>query len=302
MSVDSSTVRPAGQVQAAPAAGWAPSEDVSLPLTVIESGARRPLLDLRELWRYRDLLYFLTWRDIAVRYKQTILGMLWAVLQPLLSMIVFSIFFGRLAGLDRATGGIPYPAFVYAGLLPWTLFSQSVARSSESVVGSSALITKVYFPRLYIPMAAVGACLVDFAIASAVLLGIMFWYGIAPTTGAALAPALLALTAAAGLGVGALVSALNVAYRDFRHVVPFMLQLWMLATPAIYARDILPGNWHWLTSLNPLNGLINGWRSCLLGGTQAWEELLVSAAAVLLAFAVGVAHFRRTERQFADII
>lgn len=273
-----------------------------LPLTVIEARWRWRLLDLKELFRYRDLFYFLTWRDIAIRYKQTVLGALWAILQPLLSMIVFTIFFGRLAGLDQQTGGIPYPIFVYAGLLPWTLFAQSIGRSSQSIVGSSRLISKVYFPRLIIPAAATGACLVDFAIASSIVVVMMVCYGIAPSAHVLAVPLFLALTVLAALGVGILISALNVAYRDFRYVVPFMMQLWMLATPAIYAKGLLPQRWQWLATANPMNAIVDGWRSCILGEPFDWASIGPAALLVLVAFAVGVAYFRRAERWFADII
>ena len=273
-----------------------------LPLTVIEARWRWRLLDLKELIRYRDLFYFLTWRDIAIRYKQTVLGVLWAILQPLLSMVVFTIFFGRLAGLDQQTGGIPYPIFVYAGLLPWTLFSQSVGRSSQSIVGSSRLISKVYFPRLIIPAAATGACLVDFAIASSIIVVMMVCYGIALSAHVLAVPLFLALTVLAALGVGTLISALNVAYRDFRYVVPFMMQLWMLATPAIYAKGLLPQRWQWLATANPMNAIVDGWRSCILGEPFDWASIAPAALLVLVAFAVGVAYFRRAERWFADII
>ncbi len=273
-----------------------------LPLTVIEARWRWRLLDLKELIRYRDLFYFLTWRDIAIRYKQTVLGVLWAILQPLLSMVVFTIFFGRLAGLDQQTGGIPYPIFVYAGLLPWTLFSQSVGRSSQSIVGSSRLISKVYFPRLIIPAAATGACLVDFAIASSIIVVMMVCYGIALSAHVLAVPLFLVLTVLAALGVGTLISALNVAYRDFRYVVPFMMQLWMLATPAIYAKGLLPQRWQWLATANPMNAIVDGWRSCILGEPFDWASIAPAALLVLVAFAVGVAYFRRAERWFADII
>ena len=272
------------------------------PLSVIEGGGRSWLPDLRELWRYRDLFGFLTWRDVAVRYKQTVLGVLWAVLQPFLTMIVFTVFFGRLAGLDKGTGAIPYPVFVYAGLLPWMLFAQSVARGSQSLVASERLITKVYFPRILIPSAAVAACVVDFAVASLLLAAMMLWHGIAPTIALLTAPALLALTLSVALGMAMLVGALNVTYRDFRYVVPFMMQLWMLATPAIYAKGLLPARWEWVAAVNPLTGIIGGWRSCILGDAFDWAGLGLSAAVTALLFLVGCAYFRRAEQGFADII
>jgi lipopolysaccharide transport system permease protein len=234
-----------------------PAKDTpaKLPSTVLE---RRPgwhLVDLKELWRYRDPLLFLTWRDISVRYRQTILGALWAIVQPLMAMVVFSVFFGHFGGLDTRTGDVPYPIFVYAGLLPWALFAQALGRSSESVVGSSNLITKVYFPRLVIPRAVTGACLVDFAISFAVLVGMIIWYGIVPSAAVVLLPAFIVLTVVAPLGIGTSVSALNVSYRDFRYVIPFLIQVWMFATPVVYPVTIVPQQWRWLVSLNRWPGL-----------------------------------------------
>jgi lipopolysaccharide transport system permease protein len=272
------------------------------PSLVIEAQRRWRLLDAAEIWRYRDLFYFLAWRDVAVRYKQTVLGVLWAIIQPVMTMVVFTVFFGRLAGLDQRAGGVPYPVFVYAGLLPWTLFSQAVSRSSESLVGSAQLITKVYFPRLIVPAAATGACLVDFAIACAVLVVMMLGYGMTPPAGAALLPAFLLLTVLAALGIGTLISALNVAYRDFRYVVPFMMQLWMLATPAIYAKDILPARWKWLGAANPMNAVGDAWRSCILDEPLDWASIAASAATIALVLVLGLAYFRHAERQFADVI
>ncbi len=269
---------------------------------MIEPRAPWRLLDARELWRCRDLFYFLAWRDVAVRYKQTALGVLWAVIQPFLTMVVFTIFLGRLAGLDQRTSGLPYPVFVYAGLLPWSLFAQAVSRSSESLVASSQLVTKVYFPRLIMPAAAVGACLVDFAIACVLLAAMMLAYGIAPPAGALLLPAVLVLTVLAALAVGTLISALNVAYRDFRYVVPFLMQIWMLATPAIYAKDVLPARWQWLAAANPMNALVEAWRSCALGGRPDWAGLGGAAAVIAVALVAALAYFRHAERRFADVI
>ncbi len=270
-------------------------------VTVIEPRRGWHLLDVRELWRYRDLLLFLTWRDVAVRYKQTVLGVLWAILQPVLGMVVFTVFFGHVAGLSKQVE-IPYPIFVYAGLLPWTLFAQAVTRSSQSLVGSARLVTKVYFPRIIIPFAATGACLVDFAVASSIIaLMIAFSPAVGLSRTVLLTPVLLALTLMAALGVGTLISALNVAYRDFRHAVPFMMQLWMFATPAIYARR-LPERWQWLAAINPMNALIDGWRACVLGGAIEWRAVAVSAALLSVVLIVALAYFRRAERWFADII
>jgi lipopolysaccharide transport system permease protein len=201
-------------------------------VTIIEPPGKWQFVDLGELWRFRELLGFLVWRDVKVRYKQTVLGAAWAVLQPLLTMIVFSIVFGRMAGVP--SGGVPYPLFALAGLLPWTFFATAVANAGNSVVGSERLITKIYFPRLAVPFAAVGAAAVDFAVALGLLFALMVWYGVLPGPGLVLAPLIFALVLLAALGIGALLAALNVAYRDFRYVIPFLVQLWMFATPSVY--------------------------------------------------------------------
>src|ERR1700686_5124718 len=215
----------------------------AIPLIRIRPSKGWVALRLRDLWSYRELLYFLTWRDIKVRYKQTVLGASWAIIQPLFTMLLFTLFFGRLAGLP--SDGIPYPIFAYAGLLPWTFFSNAVTNSGNSLVGSSNLITKVYFPRMIIPGAAVGAGLVDFAIAFVVLAALMIYYGIALTPSLLALPLLLALTALLALGVGMWTSALNVKYRDVRYALPFVIQLWMFASPIIYPASLMPQKWRW---------------------------------------------------------
>jgi lipopolysaccharide transport system permease protein len=273
-----------------------------LPLTVIE---RRPgwhFVDIRELWRYRELLCFLTWRDIKVRYKQTALGAAWAVLQPFATMVVFSLFFGRLA--DMRSGGVPYPLFVFAGLLPWYFFANAITSGSGSVVGSQQLVTKVYFPRLIIPLGAVGAAAVDFVIGFAMLLAMMLFYGILPNWELVLVPVLSLGLLLAATGVGTLLAALTVAYRDFRHVVPFMVQLWMFATPSIYmdANTAMNPRWQLVLPLNPAYGLIVNFRAALLGGALDSYSLVVSAAVSVLLVVVGCLYFRRVERGFADII
>ncbi len=271
-------------------------------ITLIDSSHTWGLAGLREISRYRDLFLFLTWRDIAIRYKQTVLGVLWAVLQPVLSMVVFTVFFGGFAGLKRETGGIPYPIFVYAGLLPWMLFAQSVGRSSESVVSSANLISKVYFPRLIIPLAATAACVVDFAVAFLVLIGMMIFYGTPLTPGILLLPGFVMLTLLAAVGVGTLVSALNVAYRDFRYIVPFMLQIWMFATPVIYPSTIVPEKWRWVVALNPVAGAVEGCRASLLTGQFDATAIQLSCVISVATFAFGLYYFRRVEDRFADII
>ncbi|MBW3597188.1 MAG: ABC transporter permease [Planctomycetes bacterium] len=316
-----------------PAAGAAPPLDPPVAgetealLTRIRPSTGWRTLDLRELWRYRELFFFLVWRDVKIRYKQTLLGAAWAVLQPALMMIVFTIFLGRMAGLS--SGDLPYPVFVYAGLLPWMFFATSITNAGNSVIGSERLITKIYFPRLAIPFAAVGAALFDFFIAFSILAVLMAWYGIAPGWSLALTPLLAVLLTMAGLGTGSLLAALNVSYRDFRYVIPFLVQIWMFATPTIYmqmdvdaandgprsaatsqdnsppggeARQSLPLAARVLLAANPMTGLIGFFRAAVLGGALPWTDLARSAALITLLFLGGCYYFRRVESSFADII
>jgi lipopolysaccharide transport system permease protein len=250
---------------------------VGQPVTVIRPSNGWQLINVRELWRYRELIYFLVWRDVKVRYKQTILGAAWAILQPAMMMVVFTIFFNRMAHVS--SGELPYPLFVFAGLLPWTFFATAVANAGNSVVGSERLITKIYFPRLAIPFASVGAAVVDFVIAFGLLVLLMLRYGVAPGPGLLLVPAIFGLTILAATGVGTLLAALNVAYRDFRYVIPFLVQVWMFATPTVYmqlAEDV-PADLKAAFALNPLTGLV-------------------------AAFRAGCLYFRKVEDSFADII
>jgi lipopolysaccharide transport system permease protein len=272
------------------------------PTTVIERRSEWHFLDLGELWRYRELLLFLVWRDIKVRYKQTVLGAAWAVLQPFATMIVFSLFFSQMAG--TGTTGVPYPLFVFAGLLPWFFFANAIAAAGQSIVGNQSLVTKVYFPRLLIPMGAVGAGVVDFAVALGMLAGLMAFYGAAPGWGVLLVPVLALGLMIAALGVGTLLSALTVAYRDFRYVVPFLVQLWMFATPTIYlqADAVVGPRWRPLLALNPAYGLIANFRAAVLGGDLDWYALAVSGAVSVALLVLGCLYFRRVERSFADII
>jgi lipopolysaccharide transport system permease protein len=286
-------------------------ETRALPETLIEAEPGWKVFDFRELWRYRELVGILAWRDVKVRYKQTILGAAWAVLQPTLMMIVFTFALGQRPGVS--TGDIPYPLFVFAGLLPWSFFATAIVNSSTSVVESERLITKVYFPRLAIPFASAGAALVDFAVAHVVLLALMLWYGIAPSWTLLCVPAVAALVLLAALGVGALLAALNVAYRDFRYIVPFLVQLWMFATPAIYvqadtvsapekgASAIPSGVASWF-QFNPMSGLVASFRAAVLGGPLPWHELALSATLAIAFFLVGCYYFRLVEDRFADII
>jgi len=259
-------------------------------------------INFRELWHYRELIYFLTWRDVKVRYKQTVLGAAWAILQPLLMMVVFTIFFGRMAGVS--SGDVEYPLFAYAGLLPWTFFATAIAAAGNSIVGSERLITKIYFPRLAVPFAAVGAAVVDFLIAFGLLIVMMVYYRVAPTWGLLVVPAVFMAILLAALGVGTLLAALNVAYRDFRYVIPFLVQLWMFATPTVYMQPnaASTGGIHVLLALNPMTSLIAAFRASVLGGPIAWGQAVVALAGVLLVFFLGCLYFRRVEDGFADII
>jgi lipopolysaccharide transport system permease protein len=257
-------------------------------------------LDLRELWAYRELLLVLTMRDIKVRYKQTVLGVAWAILQPFMAMVVFTIFFGKLANMP--SDGSAYPVFVYSALVPWSFFANAIASSSNSLVGSSHLITKVYFPRLIIPISAVGTGIVDFAVASSILLGMMFFYGVGWSVNLLMAPVLLLGVVLIALGAGTCLSALTVAYRDLRYVVPFMVQLWMFVTPVVYPASLVPTQWRWLLYLNPMSGFIEGFRSAFLAKPFDFIGLAISAGVAICLFLVGVAYFERVERRFADII
>jgi lipopolysaccharide transport system permease protein len=259
-------------------------------------------IGFKELWRYRELLYFLTWRDVKVRYKQTVLGVIWAVLQPFMTMIVFSFFFGRLAGMSKGTDGVPYPVWVFAGLLPWTYFASALGSASSSLVGSTNLVTKVFFPRLVIPVASVGAGLVDFAVASSVLVGLMLYYKTGVSGQILLVPLFLIGTVLTATGVGSFLAALTVKYRDFRYVVPFMLQIWMFVTPVIYPPKLIPASARWILELNPMSGMIQGFRASFLGQPFEWTSIAISFAVAALLFLTGTTYFRRVERSFADII
>ena len=269
------------------------------PLIVIEPPRAWRALNLRELFAHRELLYFMIWRDVKVRYKQTALGVAWAVIQPLLTMMIFTIFFGRLAGVP--SDNFPYPVFAYAALLPWTFFSNAVINSGNSLVGSSQLITKVYFPRLIIPAASVGAGLVDFVIAFVVFVALMFYYGIVPSWQIVMLAPLLLLATLLALGVGMWTSALNVKYRDVRYALPFVMQLWMFVSPIIYPTSMLK-QWQWLLALNPLTGIIEGFRSALLGRPFGWLAIGLSTVITLGMLAFAAYSFRRMEKRFADIV
>jgi lipopolysaccharide transport system permease protein len=258
-------------------------------------------LHLRDLWEYRELLYFLAWRDVKVRYKQTALGAAWAILQPFLTMIVFSIFFGRLARVP--SDGVPYPIFSYAALVPWTFFANGLTQSSNSLVGNANLISKVYFPRLVVPVAGVLSGLVDFVIAFLVLIGMMLYYGVTPTVHVIFLPLFVLLALVAALAAGIWLSALNVEFRDVRFVVPFLIQLWLFATPIAYPTSLLHGFWRTVYGLNPMVGVVEGFRWALLGTrTDLGPSVAVSAAVSLLILVGGMFYFRRMEKTFADLV
>jgi homopolymeric O-antigen transport system permease protein len=257
---------------------------------------------LAELWEHRELLYFLVWRDVKLRYKQTALGALWAILQPLLMTAVFWALFGRLAALQQRIPAVPYAVYAMAGLLPWTFFSGAVTASSASLVGGAHLITKVYFPRLVIPLAAVGAALIDLLVAVPVLLALLLASGQMPAPTAVLAPLPVLALAIAACGVGTGLAALTVRYRDFRHVVPFLLQVWLFVTPVIYPVTLVPARWRLLLYLNPVAGLVDAFRAALLGTPLSLAGLALSGAVTLVLLAAAAAYFRRVERDFADVV
>ncbi len=281
------------------------TSEIALPtdptVALIEPARGWWRLDLRALWEYRELLYFLVWRDVKVRYKQTVLGVAWAVLQPLLTMVVFSAVFGSFAKIP--SDGVPYPIFAYVALLPWNYFSGAFSRSGQSLVGSANLITKVYFPRLIVPISAALAGLVDFAIAFVILLGMMLFYGIRPTAALWTLPLFILLAIVTALAVGLWLAALNVKYRDVGYIIPFLAQLWLYASPVAYPTSLVPERWRLLYSLNPMAGVIDGFRWALLGtATLDWRVLAVSTLIVLLILLSGLAYFNRTEETFADVI
>ena len=279
-----------------------PAEDDSDDITLIEPARGWASLNLRELWQYRELLYFLTWRDIKVRYKQTLLGASWAILQPVFTMIVMSIFFGRLAKMP--SDGMPYPIFNYTALLPWTFFAGGLGRAANSVVGSSTLIKKVYFPRLVVPISGVLAGVPDFLLSFIVLIGMMIYYDIYPTAASIIwLPLLLLLAAVTALGVGYWFEALNAEYRDIRYLITFITQFWMYATPVVYPASLLSEPWKTLYGLNPMVGVVEGFRWALLGkGNSPDPMVAVSGVVSILLLIGGAYYFRRMEKTFADVV
>lgn len=271
------------------------------PSTVIQPRKRLFELDLNEIWSYRELLYFLVWRDVLVRYKQTVIGISWAVLQPLLTMAIFAIIFGKLANIP--SDGKPYPVFAFAALLPWNYFSQALSRSGTSLVGERNLITKIYFPRLLIPLAASVSPVVDLFFSFLVMVALMMWYGIIPTLGLLILPLFIVLALLTALAVGLWASALNVKYRDVGHTIPFLVQAWMYASPIAYPVSMIPEKWRLLYSLNPMVGVIEGFRWSMLGSERPdFLIIVVSSAVMTVMLIAGLLYFKRMEQDFADII
>ncbi|MCH2190206.1 MAG: ABC transporter permease [Gammaproteobacteria bacterium] len=269
-------------------------------VTVIDSDNQGILSSLREAWEFRELVIILAMRDIKVRYKQTALGVAWSVLQPLFMMLIFSILFGRLAKIP--SDGIPYPVFVFSGLLIWNFFSAGIASCSNSLAGSAAMVSKVYFPRMVIPIASIGVSLVDFLISSALLLILMTIYAVNPSWQIILVPFFAVGTFTSMLGIGLWLSAITVTYRDFRFIVPFMLQIWMYITPVIYPVSFIPSDYRWLLYLNPVVGWVDGARSAFLGTPISWLPIFISLLMSLLLIMVGLRHFTKAEQRFADVI
>lgn len=275
--------------------------DSSLPVTRLQPSGRWRFLDLKELWHYRELTYFLTWRDIKVRYKQTAIGIVWAILQPLAMMAVFTLFFGKLAKLP--SDGVPYPLFAFCALLPWQVFSRSVSDSANSLVTDQRLISRVYFPRIIVPTSSIVGSLVDFFIAFALFLCVMAWYGFAPTINVIFLPLFLLLMMMTALGMGYWLSALNIEYRDVVYALPFISQLWMFLSPVVYSSSLVPEKYRVLYGLNPMAGVIDGFRWALLGvGPGPSPMLLASSCIAILLFFSGIFWFRSRERTFADAI
>jgi lipopolysaccharide transport system permease protein len=268
--------------------------------TLIQSEESGVQLDLGELWYYRELLYFLTLRDIKVRYKQTVMGLAWVIIQPLTTMLIFTLVFNRFVRFDA--GALPYPLFALSGLLLWLFFANAVTNSTHSLVINTNLITKVYFPRMFIPAASVGAGLIDLAVAFLLLIVLCFYYRVPLTLNLLLLPLFVLLMALLALGVGLLSAAVTVKYRDLRHALPFIIQLWMFASPVIYPTSIVPERWHWLVTINPIAGIIEGFRTCLTGGSFAWPQVSIAAAITATLLVCSAYIFRHFEQTFADVV
>jgi len=272
----------------------------SVPTIVIRPPRRWVPVDFNELWEYRELLYFFTWRDVKLRYKQTGLGIAWAIIQPLFLMVVFSLFFGGLAKIP--SDGIPYPLFSLAALLPWTLFAEGMTRSTISMVSNAGIMTKVYFPRLIMPVASIMSPLVDFCVAFGILILMMAYYGFVPTINIIFLPLLVIFAMMTSLAVGLWLSALNVKYRDFQYTVPFLIQIWLFASPVVYPASMVPEQFRFLYALNPMSGVIEGFRWALLGTNPPSTMIFISLVVVIVLLVSGVFYFRRMEQYFADIV
>lgn len=271
------------------------------PILVIQPKRHLLSIDLKGIWEYRELLYFLIWRDLKVRYRQSAIGVGWVILQPLMTMVVFSAVFGKFVGVP--SDGLPYPIFIFSALLPWNLFASSLSRGSTSVVDNTQLVSKIYFPRLILPLSGVLSPMADFGVAFMVLAGMMVWFGISPTVGFFALPAFLVLAILTALAIGLWLSALNVRYRDVAHAVPFLVQIWMFVSPVTYPVSLVPEKWRLLYSLNPMAGVVEGFRWALLG-QQSPDFLVIIASAVMMVglLVSGMVYFRYTERTFADVI
>jgi lipopolysaccharide transport system permease protein len=271
-----------------------------IPTIVIRPPRKWVPVDFKELWEYRELLYFFTWRDVKLRYKQTGLGIAWAIIQPLFLMVVFSLFFGGLAQIP--SDGVPYPLFSLAALLPWTLFAEGMTRSTISMVSNAGIMTKVYFPRLIMPVASIMSPLVDFCVAFGILIIMMAYYGFVPTINVIFLPLLVVFAMMTSLAVGLWLSALNVKYRDFQYTVPFLIQIWMFASPVVYPASMVPEQFRFLYALNPMTGVIEGFRWALLGTNPPTAMIFISLGVVIALLVSGVFYFRRMEQYFADIV
>ena len=270
--------------------------------TIIEAGKSERQY-LRDIWNYKDLFYFLAWRDVLVKYKQTVIGVLWAVIRPLLTAIVFTVIFGKVAKLP-ADGDVPYPVMVFAAMLPWQFFASSLSESSNSVIANANMVSKIYFPRLIIPVSAVIVCFVDFIISFVIMLGVMAWYSFIPDIKILLMPLFLIMAILAAIGPSLWLAALNVKYRDFRYIVPFLVQFGLYISPVGFSTSVVPEKWRLLYSLNPMVGVIDGFRWCMLGGEAQiyWPGLWLSLSLVFIMFFSGLWYFRKTEKGFADYI
>jgi lipopolysaccharide transport system permease protein len=277
-----------------------PPNNQRIPTIVIRPPRKWVPVDFHELWEYRELLYFFTWRDVKLRYKQTGLGIGWAVVQPLMMMAIFTLFFGRLAGIP--SDNVPYPLFALSALLPWTLFAEGMTRSTVSMVANANIMTKVYFPRLIMPVASILSPLVDFAVAFGLLLIMMVYYGFVPTVNVIFLPLLIVFAMMTSLAVGLWLSALNVKYRDFQYTVPFLIQIWLFASPVVYPASMIPQSWQWLYALNPMTGVIEGFRWALLGTSPPGSTIVISLSVVVFLIITGMFYFRRMEQYFADIV